>query len=113
MAKIKFDAWRELTKFWDDNIPDYVDKVNKNLYTIKASTWEGGEAGLVKITPENLIEYYHTEARNITSGVRTLAGFSGDWRQVDGMAKEALEWFKLVNRPALVREGKKYGMTLR
>lgn len=108
----KFDAYEELERFHNYEIPEYVGKVNKNLYTITAAVWEGAPANEVKISPQSVVDYYYYDARSM-SGIRTIAGFSGDWRMVDNIAKEALEWFKKVNRPALVKAGEKYGMELR
>lgn len=61
------------------------------------------------ITPDDVAKYYATEARNLTSGCRTLAGMTGDWRPIDELASLALEWFKQVNikmmREAALRLG--------
>jgi len=99
-----------LTNFYYDQVPNYVRSAGKTYITIQVSDWEG--ARTLKITLKDVIKYYATDARNIYSGIRTLAGYSGDWRHIDNLAKEALGWFKYVNRADLVREGKKRGMTL-
>lgn len=92
-------------------VPAYLDIVNKNLIKINVADWQGERE--VEITPEDVIEYYDTQARNITSGVRKLGSEVGDWRNIDALAKESLEVFKIINRPALEKLGKKRGMTLK
>ena len=92
-------------------IPEYVTNAGKTYITIRVSDWEGARS--LKITIADVIAYYATEARNIFSGIRTLAGHSGDWRPIDHLAEEALEWFKYINRSELAHEGEKRGMTLR
>jgi len=112
-GNVDADHAEELYKLYGGSIPSYLNIVNKNKITIRAEQWEGAGAKEITITPKDVVDYYHTEARNITSGARSLAGFAGDWRMVDGMAKEALEVFKILNKPALEREAKKHGMELK
>ena len=66
-----------------------------------------------RIRIPDVVRYYATDAQNITSGCRSIAGITGDWRPIDYLAQDCLEYFKQVNRPALEREGRKYGMTLK
>lgn len=99
-----------LEDFYNGDIPDYVKDAGKTYITIRISDWDGSRA--LKISLNDVVTYYATQARNIWSGMRTLAGHSGDWRPIDALASEALEWFKCINRPGLAREGKKRGMTL-
>jgi len=107
---MKVQIQEPLDEFYRYDIPGYVRSAGKTYITIRVSDWEGSST--LKITIGDVIEYYATQARNIYSGMRTLAGYSGDWRQIDYLAKEALEWFKHVNRTHLAREGEKRGMTL-
>ena len=103
----------QLQSFYGNEVPDYVKSAGKSYITIMTGNdWEGDPSPL-KITVKDVIAYYYKDARDILSGCRTLAGFSSDWRGIDRLAKECLEWFKLVNREALAREGKKYGMELK
>lgn len=62
------------------------------------------------ITLADVAEYYATEAPNITSGCRTLAGLTGDWRQIDGLASLALGWFKRVNVEGMRRAARRLGL---
>ena len=101
-----------LEQFYTSEIPEYVTNAGKTFITIRVSDWDDGSHSL-KITIADVIKYYATDARNISSGIRTIAGHSGDWRPIDHLAEEALEWFKYINRSELAREGEKRGMTLR
>lgn len=112
-GKVDAQHAEELYRLYGGSIPSYLNIINKDKIKIRAEQWEGAGAKEITITPKDVVDYYHTEARNITSGVRSLAGFAGDWRMVDGMAKEALEVFKILNKPALDREAKKRGMELK
>jgi hypothetical protein len=88
----------------------FVKRAGKSFLVIRASNvFDDQET--VKITPDNLAEFYATEARNITSGLRTLAGLSGDWRPVSNLADIALGWFKRVNIEGMRRAGRKVGLT--
>ena len=71
------------------------------------------DARTVRIRIRDVVRYYATDAQNITSGCRSIAGIVGDWRPIDYLAQDCLEYFKQVNRPGLEREGRKYGMTLK
>ena len=70
-------------------------------------------ARVKRIRITDVVKYYHGDARNITSGMRSIAGIHGDWRMIDYIAGDVLAYFKHTNRPGLVKEAKKYGMTLR
>ena len=108
MKQISYEV---LETFYQGEIPGYIKSAGKTYITIQISDWSGSQA--LKITLADVIEYYATQERNIVSGIRTLAGHSGDWRPIDHLAAEALEWFKYINRPMLEREGRKHGMTLK
>lgn len=108
--------WEKIEEMYDYEIPQYLKIVNKNKIQIKASPWEGAKVSWITITPKDVINYYkptNPMGASGMSGARTLAGFSTDWRMVDNMAKESLEIFKVINKEALQKEGKKFGMELR
>lgn len=106
--KYKIDA--KLTEFYGDEIPGYVEKAGKSYITIRfGHDWDGSIKPR-KIRIKDVIGYYKNWAHNISSGCRAIAGFSSDWRCIDNLAKESLEWFKLVNMKGLKRECLKAGL---
>ena len=105
------EQWEQVDRMFDDNTPEYLDIVSRNLIKITISDWQGSKE--ISVKPKDIIDYYHTDARNITSGIRTLAGHSGDWRPINEMAELLLAIFKIINLPALERESKKYSMELK
>jgi hypothetical protein len=62
------------------------------------------------ISLDDVAAYYATEARNLTSGCRTLAGLTGDWRYVDQLARLALDWFKRVNTKGMRAAARRHGI---
>lgn len=108
--------FEELEQAYDNQIPAYIKVVSEGIIKIKAEVWEGAGNKWIKITPIDVINYYrqgNSMGCASMSGCRTLATFTTDWRMVDNMAKECLEVFKIINREALEKEGKKYGMEMK
>ena len=97
-----------LNKFYGNDIPDYVKDATKQYITISVSFFE--EEKNLKVTIPDVIKYYVTQAPNITSGCRTLAGLTGDWRPIDTLAHECLDYFKFVNIEELRKQGKQAGI---
>jgi hypothetical protein len=108
----KTDFNEKLDEFYNGEIPQYIISAGRTFITIKCQDVLDNSLNN-KITVAEIIRYYFKDARNISSGCRTLGSLTGDWRGVDNLAKECLEWFKFVNRDGLAKEGKKYGMELR
>lgn len=52
-----------------------------------------------------------TEAHDLLSGCRTLAGLTGDWRPLSELAGLALAWFMRVNLAGMRREARCRGLT--
>ena len=105
-----------LDDLYGGEIPSYLKIISKNIIKIKAEIWEGAGIKWIKIIPKDVINYYRQDNSmgcSGMSGCRTLSTFTTDWRMVDNMAKECLEIFKLINREALEKEGKKYEMELK
>ena len=62
----------------------------------------------MRVTMEDLADYYQTQAgAALCAGIRTLGGITGDWRPIDLLAQECLEWFKTVNIAGLRRVAKR------
>ncbi len=110
---MKEELLDKIEELYDYDTPQYLRILSKNRIQIKAGQWEGSPTNWITITIKDIIKYYHNEAGNITSGIRSLSTFSTDWRMVDGMAKECLEIFKVINIKALEKEGNKFGMVLK
>lgn len=98
----------KLDEFYGWDIPEYILEAGKSFIRIRVSDWQGNQD--LTVTVKDVVEYYRYEAGNIISGCRTLAGYIGDWRPVDRLAKECLGWFKLVNIEELRRTSRKNGL---
>ena len=95
-----------------EKIGEFVQKAGKSFLVIRAAD-VFGEPTTIKITPIGLAEFYRSQANNLSSGIRTLAGLSGDWRPISELADVALNWFKLVNIEGMRRAGRRAGLTPR
>jgi hypothetical protein len=90
-------------------LDDFVVKAGKTFITIRTSDWRGDSTH--KFTTDDVARYYATDARNISSGIRTLGTLNGDWRPVDELATYCLEYFKAVNAVGMRNAGKRFGLT--
>lgn len=88
---------------------EFVQKAGKSFLTVRAAD-VFGEATTVRVTPDNLAQFYATQANNLGSGIRTLAGLPGDWRPISELADIALSWFKSVNVEGMRRAARKIGL---
>ncbi len=107
----KVDQYDKLEEFYQGGVPEYVLEAGKIFITIRVSDFRGDQD--LRITPRDVVEYYCKWAGNITSGCRVIAGYAGDWKPIDRLARECLGWFKVVNMEDLGIEGIKYGMVLK
>jgi hypothetical protein len=89
---------------------EFVQRAGKNFLVVKVSD-VFCDPTTIRITPTNLAEFYATEARNLSSGIRTLAGMHGDWRPISELANLALDWFRNVNIEGMRRAAKRAGLT--
>jgi len=92
-----------------DMLGEFVLRAGKSYLTIR-TTNVFGEPVLLKITLDDLAEFYRTQANNLTSGIRVLAGMTGDWRGISSLADLALTWFKAVNVEGMRRAARKVGL---
>ena len=100
------------TTYTDDaqeTLGEFVDRAGKSFLTIR-TTNVFGEPTTIKITLDDLAEFYATQANNLGSGIRTLAGLHGDWRPISNLADLALDWFKSVNIEGMRRAARKVGL---
>jgi hypothetical protein len=77
-------------------VGDFVQRAGKTFLVLSGSDVFGDER-TIRLTPDDVAEFFATQARNITSGCRTLAGLNGDWRPISELAQACLNWFKVVN----------------
>ena len=87
----------------------FVQRAGKTFLVIRASNVFGDPA-TARITTDNLAEFYRTEAGNLSSGIRALAGLAGDWRPISQLADLALSWFKRVNVEGMRRAARNVGL---
>jgi len=98
----------KLAEFYQQDTPEYVLDAGKSYIKIKVSDWRGDQD--LRITIKDVVKYYCKWTGNIISGCRVIAGYAGDWRPIDRLAKECFDWFKLVNIEELREEGREYGL---
>ena len=98
-----------LDEFYGNEIPEYILDAGKTFLKIRTDEVDPilQEA---EITIRDVVIYYARDAKDINSGCRTLARITGDWRPIDQLAQEFLEWFKFINPDGLRREGLKLGL---
>jgi hypothetical protein len=95
-----------------DLLGPYVQEAGKTHLVVSAADCFG-EPQTIRITLDNLAEFFSTQACNLSSGCRTLAGLTGDWRPISELANLCLDWFKHVNAEGMRRAGRKVGLTPR
>lgn len=107
-AKERIEKVRDML---DENDIQFISVINTNKIKIDISDFDGKKQ--LTVTPEDVIDYYGTEARNISSGCRQLAGHYGDWRPIDELAQLCLDIYKILNKSALYKYCRYYNMTPR
>jgi hypothetical protein len=99
-----------------EQIITYVDDLREEIPFIISGTKKSltlnvrdcfGSNKKQKVNIYDVLKYYAYEAGNLLSGMRTLAGIAGDWRNVDNLANICLSYFKQVNPESLKSECKK------
>jgi hypothetical protein len=98
-----------LTEQAQEMLGEFVKRAGKTFLTVNVTN-VFGEPQIIRITVENLAEFYATQANNLSGGCRTLAGLAGDWRPVSELANAALEYFKRINPQAMRRTARKRGL---
>jgi hypothetical protein len=76
-------------------------------YVIYVKLWKNDKR---RVTPEDVVNYYIHEAGNLSSGCRTLAGITGDWRPIDELAKQCLNIYKVIKKDELRKIARKNGL---
>ena len=103
------DIAEKLVSFYRDDVPGYILHTGRTFLKIHAGA-DFTDYQDIKITMGDVARYYAHEACNITSGCRTIGGLTGDWRQIDSLVKECLEWFKYINIEGMRKEARKHGL---
>lgn len=93
-------------------IGSFVQRAGKTFLLLRCGDVFGQEQ-TIRVTPDNLAEFYATQAGNLLSGCRTLAGLTGDWRPISELAQAALNWFKQVNVAGMTRAARRLGLVPR
>lgn len=106
---MKQDIAEKLGSFYRNNVPGYIRNAGRTFLKIHAGA-DFTNYQDIKITIGDVAGYYAHEASNITSGCRTIGDLTGDWRQIDSLAKECLEWFKYINVEGIRKETRKHGL---
>lgn len=104
MTQEKIDAFLE-----DHDHPKWVKEATKEYIVIIIAEFDGEKE--LKVTPEDVAEYYVTQAHNISSGCRVLAGHAGDWRPIDEIAHFCLNYFKTIDIDTLRKVSVERGLT--
>ena len=86
----------DLTTDAKQAVGGFVQRAGKTFLVVRCGDVFGDER-TVRVTPDDVAEFFATQARNLASGCRTLAGLTGDWRSVSELAQACLDWFKCVN----------------
>lgn len=87
-------------------VGECVQRAGKTFLVLRCGDVFDDERTL-RVTPDDVAEFFATQARNLTSGCRTLAGLTGDWRSISGLAQAALDWFKSVNVAGMRRAARR------
>lgn len=77
-------------------VGDFVQRAGKSFLVLSGGDTLGDER-TIRLTPDDVAEFFASQARSLTSGCRTFAGLTGDWRPISELAQACLNWFKCVN----------------
>lgn len=98
-----------LTADAQESLGGFVERAGKSFLTVR-TTDVFGEPVSLKITLNDVAEFFRSQARNLGSGIRTLAGLPGDWRAISDLADLVLGWFRQVNIEGMRRAARKVGL---
>ena len=88
---------------------DSVERAGKAFVVLRCGD-VFGDGRTIRVTPDDVAEFFATQARDLTSGCRTLAGLTGDWRAVSELAQACLDWYKCVNVGGMRRAARRRGL---
>lgn len=93
-------------------VGDFVRRAGRTFLVVRCGDGFGGEQ-TIRVTPDDVAAFFATQARNLTSGCRTLAGLTGDWRVISELAQACLDWFKNVNVTGMRRAARRRALVPR
>jgi hypothetical protein len=93
-------------------VGSFVQRAGKTFLIVRCGD-VFGQKQTIRVTPTNLVEFFATQANNLLSGCRTLAGLTGDWRPVSALAQACLNWFRIVNVGGVRRAARRVGLVPR
>ena len=93
-------------------VGDSVQRAGKSFLVLRCGDVFGDER-TIRVTPDDVAEFFATQARNLTSGCRTLAGLTGDWCSTSELAQACLDWFKCENIVGMRRAARRRHLILR
>ena len=88
-------------------VGEFVQRAGKTFLVLRCGDVFGDER-TIRLTPEDVAEFFSTQERKLTSGCRTLAGLTGDWRSISELAQAVLDWFKCVTIVGMRRAGRRW-----
>lgn len=106
----KQEIWEKVEEAYGYDAPSYIVGVGNTFIIVNVEDIISNKSKRLKVTINDVAKYYATQANNIVSGMRSLAGHHGDWRPIDDLAKECLEYFKLINMQGLKKVCKSFGL---
>lgn len=102
-------ATTDLTADAQELLGGFVERAGKTFLVIRCSGVFDQER-VIRITPDEVAEFYSSQANNLSSGCRTLAGLTGDWRPISELAQACMDWFKQVNVAGMRRAARRLGL---
>lgn len=90
-------------------VGDFVQRAGKTFLVVRCGDGFGGQQ-TIRVTPDDVAAFFATQARNLASGCRTLAGLTGDWRSISELAQACLDWFKNVNVAGMRKAARRRGL---
>ena len=92
-----------------DMLGGFIERAGRTFLTVRTANVFGERISL-KITLDDVAEFYETQANNPSSGIRSLAGHHGDWRPISELADLSLDWFRNVNVEGMRRAARRVGL---
>jgi hypothetical protein len=98
----------QLRSFYGGEVPEYVVAATRGFVVLRVPVYRPSDYNYdhptgyhsLKITPKDVAVYFANEGKKfgMAGESRTIAGHRGPWRFIAGIANEAAQWFRLVNK---------------